>query len=140
MGFNNFPSLHTNLLPAQGDWATYSGGYSTQDSQAYMTAQQNSYNFSHHQNPYAYAATMFGATSPSNASSGGPDPLGNSGNSTFYTSSTGTITASVPEPTLTNHDHGSPTNSYKLDFNNIVDEKILSDSGNDGEGSMIKSQ
>lgn len=171
MGFNNFASLHTNLLPPQGDWAAYGGGYATQDaSQAYMSAQPASYaNFSH-QNPYTSyaAATMFGAGSPTSSSSGGGgsagvasgagvDPLGNASSAAaaaaaqFYATSAAAIAASTGvgvEPQMVNphshdHHHGSPTCGYKIDFNNIVDEKILSDpthSGNESESPTIKNQ
>lgn len=143
MGFNNFPALHSNLIPPQGDWSTYGGGYSTQDTQAYMAAQQTSYStFTHHQNPYAYAATMFGAGSPGSAggvASPGADPLGNT-SSNFYSNSGTSIPTPVPDPSMGSHDHGSPSSSYKLDFNNIVDEKILGDPSNETEGTVIKSQ
>ncbi|ODM98043.1 Homeobox protein unc-4 [Orchesella cincta] len=133
MGFNNFASLHANLLPPQSDWA-YGGGYAAQDTQSYMAAQPGSYaNFASHQNHYASYATMFGASASATTNSvPTADPMGNSSASFYATSAIASNEAS-----MNSHD-GSP---YKLDFNNIVDEKILSDPTHSGnESPTIKNE
>lgn len=149
MGFNNFATLHSNLLPPQGDWTAYSGGYPAQDTQAYMTAQPASY--SNYQNPYAsYAATMFGSSgSPGGGSGAGSNTLSSAGTDTlgspsaFYTASAAAALPPAADHSIGSHDHGSPTCGYKLDFNNIVDEKILGEpnhSGNESESPTLKNQ
>jgi len=125
MNFNNFNTVHTTLLPTQTEWP-YGGGYGNQEvgGQPYINSQQPTSSYTnfhpHHQNLYASYSNMFGS-----GGGGGSDSAGGC-NSAFYATST------TPTGQL-----GSHETSYKIDFNNIVDEKILiNDNGSNGESQI----
>jgi len=115
MNFSNFNSVHGPLIPSQTDWP-YGPTYGGQESQQFVTGSPPGPSYStgfHNQNPYASYNNMFNTGGNSESGSGGP--------TVFYTTSTTPNSQMAPQDS-------SP---YKLDFNTIVDEKILNENNSD---------
>ena len=148
MGFQNFNTTHSTLLPPvtvnQPEWPYGGNNYGVTGNTQDLGGQQflgNMNNISptggasaygpshgassfHHQNPYATAsyAAMFAPSCTS-------EPVGSPGGSsaTFYASTTGT------------NSHEASHSPYKLDFNTIKEEMLTVESGSPSHDSPTPS-